>query len=352
MAKKLFYISLLFFVLLQNYCIAYDCPQFYEPRQIGTVQNASANEISGIVASRKNTDVFWVHNDHSSSTTALIYAMTSSGKTLGTFRLNGAVKRDYEDIAIGPGPVPGIDYIYVGDIGDNNADYNSVIVYRIPEPIVDANDYYGTVNLSGVDAISLKYPAGARDAETLMVDPNNADIYIITKRINPTQVYKAAYPQSTTQTTTLSLMTTINTSGFTGGDISPDGKSVIITSYLQIFLWPILPGQQPWQAFANQLCAVPVVAQPQREAICFSTDSRSYYTTSEGNNPAIYFFQQIIAADFNLDKLVNFKDFALLADCWFEPVTAQCLFVDLQSSPFIDYNDLQLLTEDWLKTAN
>jgi len=334
MVKKIFYTSLLLLAALQSCCPAYSCPQFDEPRQIGTVQSSSADEISGIAASRKNPDVFWVHNDHSNSSTAVIYAMTSSGKNLGTFYLNGAVKRDYEDIAIGPGPISGTDYIYVGDIGDN-----------------DANSYYGSVSLTGVDAINLKYTAGPRDAEILMVYPNNADIYILTKRINPTQVYKASYPQSTTQTTTLSLMTTINASWFTGGDISPDSKYVIITDYYQNRLWPILPGQQPWQAFANQPCAVPAVSQPQREAICFSPDSQGYYTTSEGYQKPIYYFQKFLDTDFNLDKIVNFKDFALLANCWLEPTTDQCIFADLQSSSFIDYNDLQLLVEDWLKNT-
>ncbi|HPS55103.1 MAG TPA: hypothetical protein PLP05_05865, partial [Sedimentisphaerales bacterium] len=253
---------------------------------------------------------------------------------------------------IGPGPVPGIDYIYVGDIGDNDSDYNSINIYRVPEPFVDANSYYNTVKLAGVDTITMNYPGGPRDAEILMVDPNNADIYILTKRLVPTQVYKAAYPQSTTKTTTLSLMTTIDISWFTGGDISPDGKNIIITSTTQIFLWPILPGQQPWQAFANQFCEVPTVSQPQREAISFSPDSRSYYTTSEGNAAAIYFFQTIIDADFNIDKIVNFKDFALFADCWLEPATDQCQFADLETSQFIDFNDLQLLAENWLKNTN
>jgi len=341
MIKNSLYASLLFLIGVQHHCLAYDCPQFNEAYQVGTVQNSSADEISGIAASRKNPDVFWIHNDHSGSETAIMYAMTSSGRHIVTFVLSGAIKRDYEDIAIGPGPIEGIDYIYVGDIGDNDSVYSSVTIYRIPEPVIDANSSYSTQYFTDFDTINLQYPTGPRDAEILMVDPSNADIYIVTKRINPTQVYKASYPQSTTETTTLSFMTTINgTTRLTGGDISSDGKYVIITDYFQNRLWPILSGQQPWQAFANQTCSVPSISQPQREAICFSPNSRDYYTTSEGDRKPIYIFQKHLETDFNSDNIVNFKDFALLFDN------------ESNLSTFFDYSDLKLLADEWLRTIN
>ena len=47
---------------------------------------------------------------------------------------------DFEDITLGPGPMVDIDYIYIGDTGNNwdghcrGINAEDYIVYRIPEP--------------------------------------------------------------------------------------------------------------------------------------------------------------------------------------------------------------------------
>ena len=154
---------------------AVDCPQFSAGAAVGTVESSLINEASGIAASRKNADVLWTHNDSGDS--ERVFAMSRDGTHLGIYNLAGASARDYEDIAIGPGPVEGLDYLYVGDIGDNGGVYSYITVYRVAEPVVDSNESLVEVTLSDVDSIKLQYPDGPRDAETLMVDPLTRDIY-------------------------------------------------------------------------------------------------------------------------------------------------------------------------------
>ena len=89
--------------------------------------------------------------------------------------------RDWEDIAIGPGPQANVDYLYVGEIGDNDSKHKSIKIYRVPEPNVDANQTPVVVTVRGVETIELTYPDGPRNAETLMVDPLTKDIYIVSK---------------------------------------------------------------------------------------------------------------------------------------------------------------------------
>lgn len=45
---------------------------------------------------------------------------------------------DFEDITIGPGPVPGQDYIFLADIGNNDYWRETLQVYRFPEPVVSS----------------------------------------------------------------------------------------------------------------------------------------------------------------------------------------------------------------------
>src|SRR5205085_6626808 len=126
----------------------------------GTIQNASIGEASGIVASRVNANVLWTHND--SGNAAQIFAMTPAGVNLGAYTLSGAGNTDWEDIAIGPGPAAGVQYVYAGDIGDNNWDNashrNSIAVYRVAEPVVGDTQTAVTTSLSGVANFTLAYP--------------------------------------------------------------------------------------------------------------------------------------------------------------------------------------------------
>ncbi len=42
--------------------------------------------------------------------------------------------KDCEDVATGPGPIKGKNYIYLGDIGDNAEKRRYISVYRFEEP--------------------------------------------------------------------------------------------------------------------------------------------------------------------------------------------------------------------------
>ena len=48
--------------------------------------------------------------------------------------LNGYQNFDFEDISIGRGPVDGVEYLYVADIGNNDYDRPIITIYRFPEP--------------------------------------------------------------------------------------------------------------------------------------------------------------------------------------------------------------------------
>jgi hypothetical protein len=152
----------------------------------GTVETELLTEISGLAASRSQPDVLWAHND--SGDTARVFAMGVDGQHLGSYTLAGIDAVDWEDMAIGPGPVEGADYLYLADIGDNPAERPDVIVYRAPEPDAGASD-----DLTGVKTLVLRYPDKPHDAEVLLVDPLDGALYIITKEITggPSTVFRA-----------------------------------------------------------------------------------------------------------------------------------------------------------------
>jgi hypothetical protein len=262
---------------------------FLPAQAAGVVQSDLITEASGIVAGRRSPGVLWVHND--SGDAPRIYALDEKANLLGICNIKGAQARDWEDIALGPGPDPNRPYLYIGDIGDNNAKYPEVVVYRVPEPKVDAGKPFGQMTIGPADALRFIYPDGPRDAETLLVDPLTRDLYIISKRDLIPKVYRAAYPQSTTQRTTLERVAVLPFGSFpTGGDVSPDGLRVLVRGYFHVALWHRPAGQPLWQAFSSQPTALPVANEPQGEGICFDRQGRGYYTISEGRHPTLYYF--------------------------------------------------------------
>jgi hypothetical protein len=259
-------------------------PKFNDGMPVGTFyKNDPLDEASGLAASRKNPHVLWVHEDDWGP---FIYAINIDGTILGKYQV-GIGGADVEDIAIGPGPEDGVNYIYVGHIGDNGADRSNIYIRRVPEPKVKENQVYAEFNLTGVDTITLQYPDGAKDAETLMVD-TNCDIYIVSKRLSSNKIYRASYPQSTTETVTLELVAMLPEKSefkwITAGDISVNGEWIILRndeSDDYAYIWYRAPGSELKQAFEKDYTVVDINDEPQGEAICYDSEGSGFYTVSE-----------------------------------------------------------------------
>ena len=258
----------------------------------GHISSAKLRETSGMVASRKNAGILWMHND--SGAGAELFAVTQSGETVASYRVTGASARDWEDIALGPGPEAGQDYLYIGDIGDNGAKRPYVILYRVPEPRVGHRNATVVASTSPARALRLSYPDGPHDAETLLVDPLTGDLYIITKRDLFSRVYRASPPHSTTERILLERVALMPWGFAVGGDISADGQLILIRGYSSASMFK-RPSKGPlWQAFLEPSTLVPLRQERQGEAICFNAQGTGYYTTSEGKNQPIYFYRRTL----------------------------------------------------------
>jgi len=274
-------------VLLTSSCASGATSRAFGPgRQVGIVQSELIREASGIVASRQNPGVLWVHNDSGDS--ARIFAIDEKARLLGVCDIRGATARDWEDIAIGPGPDPNRQYLYIGDIGDNRARRPEITIYRLAEPRIDVTSRFGQMVLGPPDAIRLTYPDGPRDAETLLVDPLTRDIVIVSKREFFSRVYRAAWPQSTAQATRMERVATLPWGFAVAGDVSPDGRRVIVRGMFNASLWVRSPDRPLWEAFAGKQVRLPLMNEPQGEGICFDAQGTGYYTIGEtaGQMPA------------------------------------------------------------------
>lgn len=249
-------------------------------------------EISGMVASRTAPGVFWVHNDSGDS--ARVYAMREDGTLLGTYTLSGASAEDWEDIAIGPGPEAGRDYVYVGDVGDNARKREFVVVYRILEPSVAVNQSPITQSVEGVESFVLRYPEApgkVYNCEAMVVDPADGSVYLVTKQAegeNTAYLFQAASlnaggPTPLVQVGSIALGAT-RYAKVTGADIRPGGGEVVLRMYGGVKLWQYTGTPNLGTVLAGESCAVPARIEPQGEAIAFGADGGDLYTTSEQSN--------------------------------------------------------------------
>ncbi|HUE82423.1 MAG TPA: hypothetical protein VMM84_09955 [Pyrinomonadaceae bacterium] len=263
---------------------------YSSPTVLGTLQNPAINESSGLVASRTSPGLYWTHND--SGDGPFIYSFDAKGGTRGTWRVSGARARDWEDIAAGPGPQRQRNYLYIGDIGDNNERRADIVVYRVLEPIITAADARSTKarprQTAASEAFRLSYPDGKHDAEALMVHPTTGDVYIVTKKMfGRPGVYVARAPLNRTRVTVLTKLGEMSIPSIfggmiTGGDISPDRRRVALCDYTQGYELMLPRGaafdtiwKQPLQRFA-------LGSRKQGEAIAYRLDGRALLTTSEG----------------------------------------------------------------------
>ena len=296
------------------WCAA-ECPEFADGVAVGTPAYSGLTEISGVAASRANEDVLWVHND--SGDTPRLFALSTEGDHLGVYNLLGASAVDWEDIAIGPGPEVDVDYLYVSDSGNNGLGRTSLTVYRVPEPFVDAGQSPVTVDLAGVDALPMRYPGAPTkvfDAETVFVDPVNEDIYLVTRDRGDLDggtsfVFRCPAPHQAGQMATLEqvagvVVGTGTPNMVTGGDVSPLRNEILIRTRSQMRLWTVNEDEPFGQALGRAPCMMPLVSEPQGEAVAFAPYGNAYYTVSEkagGPMPPIYFYARVFSPERDAD---------------------------------------------------
>lgn len=280
-----------------------ECPAFAGAVNLGSISSTELVELSGLAASRVHDGLLYAHND--SGDAARVFFMSEDGTVLGNVALTGASRRDYEDIAVGPGP-DGASWVYVGDHGDNSArngrgtPRTSVFVHRFPEAVVDPT-------ASAIDTtpetFELTYPDRPHDCESLAVDPDTGDLYLLTKEdTGPSTLFVLRAPLASG---VLEMVTTIEIGGplapgsrnATAMDISATGTGLLVRTYNRIHLFVRGDGETWTDALGRPSITVPAQTEPQGEAIAWRPDGRGYFTSSEGRMQPLYSFENDARCD-------------------------------------------------------
>lgn len=276
------------------------CKKWSAPEKISTLETDYVNEASGLALSKKFPNRFYHNND--SGDGGFFYITDLLGKNTQKIHIPFMTATDVEDIAVGPCSAG--QCVFVADIGDNMKARKVTEVWMVPE----VENFVVTAN--GAKKITLQYPDGPHDAESMAVHPITGDLYILTKEADY-QVARLAYPAKLFKVSAQAMATadvaplTMELLGqidlpwinydfglfgqiATSMDISPDGSRMIVLTYetaveFNMSLFDQAFQTRTWKETVDYKRADLSGLASQIEAISYAADGKSFYFDSEFN---------------------------------------------------------------------
>jgi hypothetical protein len=257
----------------------------------GLIQVPGLAEGSGATASRRTPTQLWTHND---SGQPILVALDANGAVLRRVRVSGAQVEDWE--AIGAGPCPDGQCIYIGDIGDHDGTRRNITIYRLPEPAASADSAAVTAVLRAT------YPHGAQDAEAMLVTPRG-EILIVTKgTTGPVALFRLPADAASGKIVVLEQVGKPRDAGkaadderITDGDVSPDGAWIALRTTTAIAFHrtaDLMAGN--WREASR--VSLKDIGEPQGEGIAFANDKTMYLIGEAGGKSRAGTFARLTCA--------------------------------------------------------
>lgn len=282
------------FLLAETVAVLAEKPLAFQTS--GTLENRYIIEASGLQAGANG--VFFTHNDQKRD----VFVLNAEGRDLGSFKLDGAKNSDWEDITRIPGP--GHPLLVITDTGDNKHKRKDVELYFFKEPAPESFHE----NQEVVHKLSIRYPDGPRDVESVAYDPAGDDILILSKRDVPPRLYsvplKEALAEKELEATFLAEVPVFRpptkvdilsnpkrgmwVSQPTGMDISPDGHMAAVITYRSLYLFRRAECETWAEAFQHPPEEIAGPPGTHDEAVAFSEDGKTIYVTTERRPAPIY----------------------------------------------------------------
>lgn len=255
----------------------------------GRVRSPEAKELSGLVRSRSQAGVLWANND--SGNDPRVLALAPDGSLRADLQVTGAANTDWEDIALGPAASGSGDVLYLADIGDNAEERFDIVVYGTPEPRLRRGSPARRAT-APAQRLALRYPDGAHDAETLLVDGATETIAIVTKSFDGSAGLYVTPLRPSRGPVMLRRAGTVRLdpgAAITAGDISADGSTVVLRGYDRAYVFARRRGEPLARALRRAPCVAgaDLAGEGQGEALALARDGRSFYTVPEGERPLI-----------------------------------------------------------------
>lgn len=269
-------------------------------QRLGELDYKFLPEASGLGVSTSVDDRLWFINDRGNR--AELIALDLERFEFSRVTVEGQRNTDWEDLEAFE--LDKKSWLAIADVGDNAAMRENVRVYFVPEPNT------GDKEVEVAHTLELTFPGGARDVESLAVDPFSSSVYLLSKRDKPPALYRADIPDLTEPGTTKTVLerlgevtsipapTTLEVRLFprygkyrnqpTAMTLSPDGSTIALMTYGEAYVAALNTETRDWlQALNAPLCSLnsPLLAQP--ETIGIDADGAVYITSERKKAPLL-----------------------------------------------------------------
>jgi len=263
----------------------------------GRLEDKTIREASGLARSQRQPGLLWVINDNGAK--EIVHAIDHSGRRLGEFSLKKSKNRDWEDLAsfhLDETPV-----LMVADIGDNDAKRAHRTLYFVHEPEPEKKS---TAKLAW--KTDYRYPDGPRDAESAAVDIENGRALILSKRDLPPRLYAVPLRNDGDDAIVATSLGQIRSLPApsrqdvefapklkswhwqpVGMDISADNRAAVILTYVAVYYYERLPGQDWFQALNSKPLRIGFGNFRNAESVAFGDAGRTVFVTGENRNSRI-----------------------------------------------------------------
>lgn len=263
------------------------CSVWGAPGALGTIEQGALAELSGLASSHAQ-DALWAVNDSGGG--SWVFALAPDGADLGSWAVDGAANTDWEDLAVGPCP-SGCACLYVGDVGDQEGAREEIVIWRVPEP-----DLGGAAErTAAAEALIGRYPDGAHDAETLLVDPLTGELFVIPKAEEAVKVYALPADATPGEPALMEVVGGLDLAELgasdlrvTGGAVSPGGGRVALRTNEEIYVFTAPEGGGVPEALAGEPAVFAAPEGEDGEAVAWARDGAAVLLSGEGLGATVW----------------------------------------------------------------
>ncbi|MCE2613253.1 hypothetical protein LVD13_09740 [Flavobacteriaceae bacterium D16] len=225
------------------------------------------NENSGMVAVDDGT--VWIIED--SGNPDKIFKVDMQGKLLRELKVKNAKNEDWESLA-----QDSLGNLYIADIGNNSNERKDLVIYKLPNPDREKGDKIEAERIAFHYPEQKKFPPKRKDfrynAEALFYQ--NGFLYIVNKDmtrpfVGEARIYRVPDKPGKYKAELMAVIPTCDDSRrctITGADLSPDGKTLVLLSYGQIWVFRNFKGND-FTSGTTEL--IDLGASTQLEAVTF-----------------------------------------------------------------------------------
>ena len=219
--------------------------------------------------------------------------MRTDASRIATFDLKGVKNIDWEDL--GSFSINKKNYLLIADTGDNGGIRKTLQIHVFEEP----KELKDGQTLEPAWSFDFKWPDGARDCEAVAVDAARGEIFLVTKKRVPPELFRIPL-QPTSKNVIAEKIGALPgieqpdkaemeenpvygryRSQVTGADLSPSGRLLIVMNYHAIYFY-VRDADGGWNtAITSKPYSISFPWLPQAEAITFNKEGTAIYIGSE-----------------------------------------------------------------------